>query len=106
MVDLLDSGAKFTAVFVGNDSMSMGAHTALRESGLRVPDDISMVGFDDIPESAHFVPGLTTIRQDFHLLGKLATEYIVSMIEDPETPVHQRVLTPKLIVRESTRALT
>ncbi|MEO8397824.1 MAG: LacI family DNA-binding transcriptional regulator [Chloroflexota bacterium] len=105
MLDLLDSGAKFTAVFIGNDSMTMGAHTALRESGLRVPDDISLVGFDDIPEAAHFVPGLTTVRQDFHLLGRMATEYIVGMIEAPETPVHQRVLTPRLIVRESTRAL-
>jgi DNA-binding LacI/PurR family transcriptional regulator len=74
MIELLDSGAVFTAVFIGNDSMAMGAHTALRQRGLRVPDDMSIVGYDDIPEAAHFVPGLTTIRQDFHLLGMLATE--------------------------------
>lgn len=102
MIQLLDSGEPFTAVFVGNDSMMMGAHTALRQRGLRVPDDISLVGFDDLPESAHFVPGFTTVRQDFQLLGRMAIEYLASMIENPETPVHQRVLQPKLVLREST----
>lgn len=106
MKQLLDSGAQFTAAFIANDSMTIGAHTALREYGLRVPDDVSLVGFDDLPESAHFVPALTTVRQDFELLGRLAIEYLVSMIEHPDTPIHQRVLQPKLIVRESTRALT
>lgn len=105
MQNLLDEGVYFTAVFVGNDSMAMGAHTALRERGLRVPDDISLVSFDDIPEAAHFVPGLTTVQQDFHRMGRLATEFLVSMIEQPDTPIHQRVLQPKLIVRESTRQL-
>jgi DNA-binding LacI/PurR family transcriptional regulator len=99
---LLDEGADFTGVVVGNDSMALGAYTALRERGLRVPEDISIVGFDDIPESAHLVPRLTTVRQDFHLLGRLAVEYVVSMIENPDTPVHQRVLQPSLIVRDST----
>lgn len=103
---LLDRGEPFTAVFVANDSMAFGAHTALRQRGLRVPDDISVIGFDDIPEAAHFVPGLTTVRQDFYLLGRLAIEYLVSLIGDPNTPVHQRVLPPRLIVRESTRAIT
>jgi DNA-binding LacI/PurR family transcriptional regulator len=79
--------------------------TALRERGLRVPEDISIVGFDDIPEAAHFVPGLTTVRQDFGLVGRLAVEFIISLIENPETPIHQRVLQPKLIVRNSTRPL-
>ncbi|MCA0455096.1 MAG: LacI family transcriptional regulator [Chloroflexi bacterium] len=103
---LLDTGAHFTAVFVGNDSMAFGAHTALRERGLRVPEDVSIVGFDDIPEAAHFVPGLTTIRQDFELIGRLAVEFLVNMIENPGTPVHQRVLQPRLVVRGSTQALT
>jgi len=85
--------------------MTIGAHTALRERGLRVPEDISLVGFDDLPEAAHFVPGLTTIRQDFQLLGRLAIEYITSLINNPQTPIHQRVLQPRLIVRESTRRL-
>jgi DNA-binding LacI/PurR family transcriptional regulator len=103
MNTLLDRNANFTAIFVANDSMAFGAHTALRQRGLRVPDDISIVGFDDIPESAHFVPGLTTVHQDFEQLGRLAVEYIVSMIDDPKTPVYQRVLIPKLVVRGTTR---
>jgi LacI family transcriptional regulator len=106
MSRLLDAGMKFTAVFIGNDSMAFGAHTALRERGLRVPDDVSIVGFDDIPESAHFMPGLTTIHQDFEMLGRLAVEYIVSMVEKPNTPVYQRVLIPKLVIRGTTRPNT
>ena len=105
MQRLLDTGTKFTAIFIANDSMAFGAHTALRERGLRVPEDISIVGFDNIPESAHFVPGLTTVHQDFELLGRLAVEYIISMIENPDTPVYQRVLVPKLVVRGSTRPI-
>lgn len=103
MNQLLDSNDRFSAVFIGNDVMAFGAHTALRERGLRVPDDISIVSFDDIPEAAHFVPGLTTVRQDFQLLGRLAIEYVVSLINDPETPIHQRILQPELIIRGSTR---
>ena len=105
MRKLLATGQPFTAVFVGNDSMCIGAHTALREHGLRVPEDVSLVGFDDVPEAAHFVPGLTTIRQDFSLLGRLAIEYITSLIDFKDTPIHQRVLQPSLIIRESTRRL-
>ncbi len=70
-----------------------------------MPDDISLVSFDDIPEAAHFVPGLTTVQQDFDRMGRLATEFIVSLIESPDTPIYQRVLQPKLIVRESTRSI-
>ena len=73
--------------------------------GRRVPEDVSLVGFDDLPEAAHFVPGLTTVRQDFQLLGRMAIEYITSLIDNRETAIHQRVLQPKLIVRGSTRAL-
>jgi len=105
MNQLLDEGGEFTAIFIGNDSMALGAQTALRQRGLRVPNDVSVVGFDDVPETAHLVPGLTTIRQDFQLLGQLAVEYIIDLIEKPDTPVYQRVLPPKLIVRESTRPI-
>lgn len=102
MNELLDSRKPLTAVFIANDSMALGAMTALRERGYRVPEDISIVGFDDIPEAAHFVPALTTIRQDFNVLGRLAVEYVVSLIEKPDTPIQQTVLHPKLIVRDST----
>ena len=102
MNQLLDGGEPFTGVFIANDTMAFGANTALRERGCRVPEDISIVAFDDIPEAAHFVPALTTVRQDFNLLGKLSVEYVVNLIENPQTPVQQIVLHPKLIVREST----
>ena len=105
MNKLLDGGAPFTAVFTCNDSTAFGALTALREHGLRVPENISLVSFDDIPEAAHFTPALTTVRQDFHQMGHLAIEYVVSMIEEPDTPVYQRVLPPRLIVRSITRRL-
>jgi len=105
MHTLLERGIHFTAVFIGNDSMAIGAHTALREHGLYVPDDVSIVSFDDTPEAAHFVPGLTTVRQDFQLLGHLAVEYVLGMINNPDTPIHQRVLQPELIVRGSTRKI-
>jgi DNA-binding LacI/PurR family transcriptional regulator len=100
---LLAEGKRFTAIFVGNDSMAFGAYTALRARGFHVPDDVSIVGFDDIPEAAHFVPGLTTVHQDEELMGRLAVEYLVSLIEKPNTPAYQQVLIPKLVVRGTTR---
>jgi len=103
---LLDIGKKFTAVFVGNDTMAFGAHTALRKRGLRVPEDVSIVGFDNIPESAHFLPGLTTVHQDSELMGRLAVEYLVSLIEKPDTPIYQQVLIPRLVVRGTTRPIS
>lgn len=105
MTELLRKDAKFTAVFIGNDSMAIGAHTALREAGLYSPDDVSIVSFDDIPEATHFIPALTTVKQDFQLLGRLAVEYLVSMIGNPHPAIHQRVLQPELIIRDSARAL-
>lgn len=102
MNQLLDSGVHFTAVVIGNDSMALGANTALRQRGLRVPEDVSIVGFDDVPEAAHVCPALTTVRQDFTMLGKVSVEYVVRLIEQPDTPIQQTVLHPKLIVRRST----
>ncbi|HML23458.1 MAG TPA: LacI family DNA-binding transcriptional regulator [Aggregatilinea sp.] len=102
---LLDSGATFSALVVGNDQMALGAMRALHERGIRIPDDVSLVGFDDIPEAAYFEPPLTTVRQDFGGLGEQSVEYLVSMIDDPDTPMHQRVLHPTLVVRDSTRTL-
>ena len=61
--------AAFTALFVANDQMSLGCIHALAEQGIRVPEDVSIVGFDDIPEAEHFAPPLTTMRQDFRQLG-------------------------------------
>jgi len=98
---LLRTRQPFTALLAGNDRMALGAIRALRDAGLRVPDDVSVVGFDDVEESAFFDPPLTTVRQDFDMLGRECVNYLVSLIEDPNTPLQQRVLYPELVVRNS-----
>jgi DNA-binding LacI/PurR family transcriptional regulator len=100
---LLDRGVPVSGLVVGNDQMALGATRALRECGLDVPDDVSVVGFDNIPESAFFDPPLTTVQQDFTALGRQSAEYLISLVEDPDTPLHQRVLYPELVVRQSSR---
>lgn len=99
---LLENGAGFTGLVVANDQMAMGAMRAIHERGLCIPEDISITGFDDIPEACCFEPPLTTIRQDFDLLGKHGIDYLVERIENPDAPVEQRVISPTLVVRAST----
>lgn len=67
----------FTAVFSSNDQMALGIIHAIRDAGLDVPGDISVVGFDDIPEAAHFWPPLTTVRQDFRELGRRCVDLLL-----------------------------
>lgn len=100
---LLDESPRFTGLIVGNDQMALGALRALRESGLRVPEDVAVVGFDDVPEAAYFEPPLTTVRQDFAALGQQAVGYLIDLIEHPDITPHQRMLYPQLIERQSTR---
>ena len=95
--DLLES----TAVFVGNDQMALGLVHGLFERGIRVPEDLSVVGFDDLPDAGHFLPPLTTVRQDFDALGRLALAMLVAALEGSEPPVEHTV-TPTLVVRSST----
>lgn len=90
-----------TAVFVANDQMALGVLHGLHVRGLRVPEDLSVVGFDDIPEAGHFLPPLTTVRQDLGALGSRAVELLVSAIEGREAP-HSDMIAPELVVREST----
>jgi LacI family transcriptional regulator len=99
---LLQQGHSFTAVVAANDSMALGVYRALYEAKLRVPDDVSVAGFDDILEAAYFTPPLTTVRHNFIQLGAQGFEYLLKLMDDPEAPVEQRIITPKLIVREST----
>jgi DNA-binding LacI/PurR family transcriptional regulator len=95
-----------TAVFCGNDHMALGLLRALAERGRRVPQDISVVGFDDIPEAAYFLPPLTTVRQDFGELGQRALRGLLSRISDGDEsaarPAPWMPVLPELAVRAST----
>jgi LacI family transcriptional regulator len=100
---LIDSRVPFTAIFAANDQMAFGAALALHRRGLRVPDDVSLVGFDDLAMAAHSVPPLSTIHQAGHELGRLAAISLLQLLTG-QTPT--AVLPePRLIVRGSTRAL-
>jgi DNA-binding LacI/PurR family transcriptional regulator len=91
----------FTAVFAGNDQLALGVLHAFTERGVRVPQDISVVGFDDIPEAAHFTPPLTTVRQDFAALGRDIMATLVEILRDEE-PVITPHTAATLVVRAST----
>jgi DNA-binding LacI/PurR family transcriptional regulator len=92
-----------TAVFVANDQMAVGVIHALHEQGLRVPEDISVVGFDDIPEAEFTIPALTTIRQDFDEVGRRGMALLVSLLDSVEVaPSARQRVKPTLIVRAST----
>jgi DNA-binding LacI/PurR family transcriptional regulator len=90
----------FTAVFCSNDQMALGFMHAVRDEGLDVPRDVSIVGFDDIPEAAHFWPPLTTIRQDFADLGRRCVDLLLGPEQSAERPAG--AIAPQLIVRGST----
>ena len=91
----------FTAVFAANDRMALGLIHAFSERGIRVPQDVSVVGFDDHPDARHFLPPLTTVRQDFHALGMLSVATLLAELESDATP-QRRLIEPELVVREST----
>ncbi|MCA0306516.1 MAG: LacI family DNA-binding transcriptional regulator [Actinobacteria bacterium] len=90
-----------TAIFVANDSMALGTLHAMHELGLRCPEDVSLVGFDDYPEAEFFSPGLTTIRQDFDEIGRLSVGLLLEMIERGVASTQHLVLEPELVVRGS-----
>lgn len=91
-----------TAVFVGNDQMSLGLLAACHEAGLDVPADLSVVGFDDIPEAAYFTPALTTVRQDFDTLGRDIMATVVDVLRDESSAPDRTARVPELVVRAST----
>ncbi|MGJ4844917.1 MULTISPECIES: LacI family DNA-binding transcriptional regulator [unclassified Leifsonia] len=92
----------YTAVFASNDQMALGLIHAAADLGLSVPGDLSVVGFDDIPEAKHFSPPLTTVRQDFSLLGAVAIDLLLAEIEGTSPPDRPEFPVPELIVRGST----
>jgi len=94
-----------TAVFASNDLMAAGLMAALRERGLSVPRDVSVVGFDDVPEAAYLYPPLTTVRQDFAALGELMMQKVLVALEEHEPSAPDTPLPTRLVVRQSTRPL-
>lgn len=101
---LLAANGAFTALFAFNDISAIGAIRALREAGRRVPEDVSVVGFDDIQSAAFQNPGLTTVRQPLRHMGVIAAETLLRRINAPAKSPYPKSITiePELIVREST----
>lgn len=105
MTELLnDSKAKVTAVFAANDLSAYGVIKAIHDHGLKVPDDISVIGFDDLPTSQYFTPALTTLRQPIEEIGKTAAHSVLNFLSGEK---HDDRLPPTdLIIRESTQELS
>jgi len=100
---LLKKGVGFTAIFAANDQMAFGAALGLQRHGLRVPDDVSLVGFDDLPGSLYSIPPLSTVHQPLYEVGVLAASAMLQLLRG-EAPVAQ-MPAPRFIARESSRRL-
>lgn len=106
MKSLLQSGEKFTAAFVASDNVAIGAKAALREANMRIPDDISMIGFDDIPWAKYSDPPLTTIRLPAEALAQSACTLLLDMIQGNQNRQDNHlILETELIVRQSCKAI-
>ncbi len=102
MSELLADGERPTAIFAASDLMAIGAYRAIAEAGLRVPDDLSVIGFDDIPPAAYTLPPLTTIRQPFESIALTAVSLLLDLFAGNSPAESQCTLAPELIVRQST----
>ena len=96
---LLVRASPFTAIFAANDQMAYGARLALYRRGIRVPEDVSIVGFDDLPGSAYTTPPLTTVRQPTVEMGIAAAKAVLNLIEDTDLALPN--FAPELVIRES-----
>ncbi len=99
---LMDADDPPTAVFASSDQMALGAIEALRRRGLRVPEDVSIVGFDDLPEVRWSAPPLTTVRQPLADMGKLAARTVLRQARGEEIESPRVELATQLVVRAST----
>jgi LacI family transcriptional regulator len=97
---LLKSGRRFDAVFAGNDMMASGALQALNRAGVRVPDDVAVVGFDDIPLARHI--GLTTVQVHIAELGERALDRLLAILAGEEDSGGQELHKPELVIRSTT----
>lgn len=99
---LLDLPEPPTAIFAANDDMALGVVEAARVRGLRIPEDLSVIGFDDVTQASIVHPPLTTVRQPLEQMGQIAAERLLALIESPERAVERVVLPTELIVRQTT----
>lgn len=102
--ELLQRERQVTAVFASNDQMALGLYRAAYELGLHVPKDLSIVGFDDIPEAAYFSPPLTTVRQDFAEVGRWSMEMLLDEVDNGAPRGTKRVVDADVVLRDSTAA--
>ncbi|GII25995.1 LacI family transcriptional regulator [Planosporangium mesophilum] len=93
-----------TAVFAANDHLALGILRALSERGRRVPDDVSIVGFDDVPEAAYFIPPLTTIRPDFDAVARASLTLLLDQLRSGEPAIVRHTIAPTLVQRDSVAA--
>ncbi|MGB4136334.1 MAG: substrate-binding domain-containing protein, partial [Microbacterium sp.] len=98
---ILAASTEVTAVFAANDQMALGLLRALAEAGRRVPEDVAVIGFDDVADAADYRPPLSTVRQDFDALGEHAVQALVARVEGAGAS-DPRLATPVLILRGST----
>jgi len=98
----LENKLQFRAIFAHNDRMAVGAIRALRDAHKLIPQDVSVIGIDDMPLASYFDPPLTTILQDTFRMGREAACQLISSIEEPKNPCQQIRVEPKLIIRQST----
>jgi LacI family transcriptional regulator len=103
-LELHDAHPELTAIVCATDTIALGAIQALQERGVRVPDDISLVGFDDVDAASRTTPALTTVHQPLFEIGKAAVDALLCILENGETPP-SRLLPGRLIVRDSVRPL-
>jgi DNA-binding LacI/PurR family transcriptional regulator len=92
-----------TAIFAANDQTALGILRALHEHGRTVPRDVSIVGFDDLPESGDFIPPLTTMRQDFDSVGRKALAMLVAQMDGSSSALRE-LIAPTLVARDSVAA--
>jgi LacI family transcriptional regulator len=102
---LLKQAQKFTALLAFNDLSAIGAIHAFRDAGRQIPQEISVVGFDDIQAATIVQPTLTTVRQPLIRMGMLAATEILASIEDPTLAPRQISIKPKLVIRQSSAAV-
>jgi LacI family transcriptional regulator len=102
---ILLEGNPPTAIFAGNDMIGIGVLRAAAERNVRVPSQLSVIGFDDIQMSRYVYPALTTVGQSILQLGEMAAEVLLQRITTPDMPTDQRIVTPSIVLRESTAPL-